>query len=141
MRLRDDRGSGTVLALGLVALLLMLLTAAAALGSAVLASERARTAADSAAIAGASAVNRLPGQAHARPAVGPLPGSVPGPLPASVPTDACSTAGRFARLNHAELVRCAVAGADVSVLVRVRPGFPGLGPAIATARAGPAHEG
>ncbi len=110
-----ERGAGTVLCLGLVALLATLLLAVAALGAAVLARHRAAAAADLAALA---AADRTSGRS---------PGA---PCPA-----AASVAGR----NGASLTSCVVA-ADGSVTVRVACGLPPpwrrLGTAIAVARAG-----
>jgi secretion/DNA translocation related TadE-like protein len=110
-----DGGAGTVLALGLVAVLASVLLLGAALGAAVLARHRAAAAADLAALA---AADRSVGRAS-------------GP--------ACATAARVAVTNDALLVGCRVA-ADGSVLVEVRvelpPPWGRLGTASARARAG-----
>ncbi len=110
-----DEGAGTVLALGLVALLAVLVLAVAGVGTAVVARHRAAAAADLAALAGA---DRTAGRAPGAP---------------------CPAAAVVARRNGAALVSCVVAG-DGSVSVRATCGLPGpwrrLGVAAAVARAG-----
>lgn len=110
-----DRGSGTVLVAAVAAVAATLLVGALTLCSAVLASHRARAAADFAALAGAGTLRQ---------------GAPPG--------RACRTAGLLAQRNEGELRACH-AGADgsVSVTVAVRASVPGLGAAVARARAGP----
>ena len=117
-RSRHDRGSGTVLMVGVVAVVFLLTVAGVAVASAVLAAHRARAAADLAALAGAVALAQG--------------------LPAS---SACGAAGVVAVRNGAALLACGT-GADGSVLVRtstpVSFGIPGQpGAASASARAGP----
>ena len=107
-----DRGAGTVLAVSLVALVLMLSAGALAVGSAVVASHRARLAADLASLAGASAAQD---------------GSS---------TAACSAAQRVARANGAVTRSCSVDGADVEVTVSVKASL-WPAPAMARSRAGP----
>lgn len=103
-----DGGSATALVLGIVASVLVVLSAVALLGHAISTRGAAQTAADLAALAGAAAV-------------------VHGPASA----DPCLRAGVVARANQAELVSCArLAGGQLRVEVRV-------GAARATARAGP----
>lgn len=120
---RRDRGSGSVLALGAVALMVFLTVGVLWITAAVEASHRARLAADLAALAGAEAV---------RPA---LTGS-------GSRTAGCDRAASVARSNGAELRRCSVHGPDVEVVVAVRVRW-GAGLAVARAAAGPpapAHE-
>jgi len=110
-----DRGSGTVLALGLIAVALVLGLALAALSSAQGARGQAQTAADLAALAGATA----------------LQGG----------WDACPTARETVERNGAELVACVEQGDGVVRVdvVREATGWAGvLGTARAAARAGPA---
>jgi secretion/DNA translocation related TadE-like protein len=114
---RNDRdgGAGTVLALGLVAILCALVLACAGLGAAVVARHRAASAADLAALAGADrSLGRTPG-------------------------DPCQAAAGVVRANDAVLTRCRV-GPDgsvtVAVLVRLPPPWARLGTAAASARAG-----
>jgi secretion/DNA translocation related TadE-like protein len=112
-----DRGAGTVLAVGLVAVVLVLAAALAVLTQAATARHRAEAAADLAALAAADA---LLGRADGDP---------------------CARAARTAAANGARLASCAPrAGAVVRVVVEVRPQGPAgaLGPARAVARAGPA---
>ena len=114
-----DEGSGTVLTLGICAVLASVLLIVLALAAAVLARHRAEAAVDLAALAGADVV------------VGRAPG------------DPCVRAEQVLRAYGADGVGCEVAG-DGSVLVSavVRPpGLAGvLGVARAQARAGQATE-
>lgn len=107
-----DRGAATVLALALVALVLMLTAGALAVGSAVVASHRARLAADLASLAGASAAQDRSSAA------------------------ACSAAQQVARANGAVTQSCSVDGADVEVTVLVKASL-WPAPAAARSRAGP----
>ncbi|MBB2893038.1 Rv3654c family TadE-like protein [Flexivirga oryzae] len=108
-----ERGSGTVLVVSAIGVLALLLGAAMALVSAVSASHRARAAADLAALAAADAL------VHGRAA------------------DPCAVAGTVAARNGSTVLACVVGGAAVTVTVATAPGWPGLGPARAGARAGP----
>lgn len=117
MSSRDERGSGTVLVTGVVGVLLVLTAAAIQLGAAAGAAHRARTAADLAALAGASALQQGTG-------------------------DPCSRASELVTRNGARLLSCTL-GAAESVWVRVSTDVPALWPGVprvatATARAGPA---
>ncbi|MHA7135485.1 Rv3654c family TadE-like protein [Oerskovia turbata] len=109
-----ERGSGTVLALGLIAVVLVLGLALAALASAQAARGQAQAAADLAALAAATARQRG--------------------------VDACPTASQTALRNGATVVACAEQG-DGAVRVdvtREATGWAGaLGTARAAARAGP----
>jgi secretion/DNA translocation related TadE-like protein len=111
---RED-GAGTVLALGLVALVVALVLAVAGVGEAVVARHRAAGAADLAALAGA---DRSSGRAPGLP---------------------CPAAAETARRNGASLVSCVVAS-DGSVTVRASCRLPRpwrrMGVASAVARAG-----
>lgn len=107
-----DRGAGTVLALSLVALVLTLTGGALVIGSAVVASHRARLAADLASLAGASAAQD------------------------GATTAACAAASQVARANGAVTQTCSVVGADVEVTVSVATSL-WPAPATARSRAGP----
>lgn len=110
----DDRGSGTVLVLCVAALLAATGAVLAVLGAAAVARHRAASAADLAALA---AADRAP---EGEPA-------------------ACAAAAGTARAVGAEVVSCGLEGDVATVVVAVRAGgaLRGLGPARATARAGP----
>ncbi|WP_370246968.1 Rv3654c family TadE-like protein [Nocardioides sp.] len=110
---RGDRGAATVLVVALCGLLLLLGTALAVLGAAVVAHRRAQAAADLAALAGAQQL--------------------------LVGADACAAATELAARHGARMVRCTVTGADVAVEVVVPgPRWHGLGADLgARARAGP----
>ena len=109
-----EHGAATVLVLGLVAVLLAMTIGGVVLAGAVIASHRARLAADLAALAGATQLRD------------------------GAPVDgACATASRVAASNHAQLVSCAADGLAVEVTVAVTaPALPE--PARARAKAGPA---
>ena len=107
-----DRGSGTVLAVAVTGVLLAATLAALLLGAAVVASHRARLAADLAALAGARIAQ-----------LGAPPGQ------------ACGEAARVATRNGAAVVSCTVEGADLSLVVSVEVGA--VGQATARSRAGP----
>jgi secretion/DNA translocation related TadE-like protein len=118
-RCRCDGGSATVAVVGAIALLLVLTVAGLSLGSAVLASHRARSAVDLAALAGASAL--MSGDSLAL---------------------ACARASGVARRGDAAIVSCTAAGGDsLTVRGEVSASIPLLGRAVATARAGPAARG
>lgn len=105
-----ERGSASVLAIGVASVCIVCVAAAGVVGHASVARVRVAAAADAAALAGADT----------------LAGFVAG--------DACSVATRAAELNGARLASCAVSGADVSVVV----GTTVLGVAVSVgARAGP----
>ena len=110
-----DDGAGTVLALGVVAVLGALVLACAALGSAVVARHRANAAADLAALAAADRT------------LGRIPGAP------------CPAAAAVAAADGAAVSSCTVAP-DGSVTVAVSVGLPSpldrLGVARAQARAG-----
>lgn len=113
-----ERGSGTVLVLGAIAVVLVLLTALLALGGASLAMARARSAADAAALAAGRVL--LQGGEAGR---------------------ACGDAARYAQRGGADLLECrpqttASGEPRVEVRVRVTHHLPGLPPAEAWARAG-----
>lgn len=107
----DDQGSGTVLLLALVAIVLVVAALLGLLASAQLGRGRAQTAADLGALAGASRL--LTGQ----------------------PGDPCPAATEVVRRNGASLLSCTDEGAGVvTVRVVVRGA---AGSATASARAGP----
>lgn len=121
--LRGDGGSSTVLALGLVAVLLTLTVAALSVLGAVHAVHVARSSADLAALAAATVHQQSPDE-----------------------SGACAEAGRIARRHDAELVSCeVVAGGQVTVTtsVAVPHRLVGVGPerAEGRARAGPEPGG
>ena len=89
MQLRDDEGSATVTASGIITAVVSLALAVVALGVHTSDTHRARVAADLAAVAGATAMYRG--------------------------GDACATADRTAQLNGARVVSCEVTAGDVVV--------------------------
>ena len=114
MRLADDRGSASVMAVSLVFVILLLSLGTAQVGSAVVARHRAQAAADLAALTGAIA---LPdGQSHA-----------------------CDQAREVAGRMGSRMTSCAVDELDVVVVVDSPVGLVLRDrTARATARAGPA---
>jgi secretion/DNA translocation related TadE-like protein len=109
---RDERGSATVVAAAMVAVLLSVTGGWACLGAAVVARHRAQAAADLAALAAAARV------------------------PAGAET-ACAQAGAVARAMRADPAGCAVDDLDVVVTVEVGLAVGRWGTARAAARAGP----
>jgi len=103
-----------VVMLGVIAVVLMLTVSRLMLASAVLASHRARAAADLAALASAGGLMR---------------GEPPG--------EACQLAARVASANHGRLERCTAVGSEVRLTVAVLAGMRGMGLATARSRAGP----
>lgn len=114
MRARE-RGSATVLAVGVIAVVILVLGGALAVARAVRASAHAAAAADMAALAGARVL-----QDSAEPL-------------------ACAEASRIAARNGGVLLSCATHGRALSVQVSVESGVPGAPAATARARAGPAE--
>ena len=111
----DERGSGTVYALGVIAVLLAAAVGIAGLIQAQSAAGRARAAADLAAISGATVLSSV-----------------------IAPGDPCAMAGRVAAANGASVSACSVAGEDVTVSVVVPTTILGRPrQATAQARAGP----
>ena len=110
----DERGSATVVMLGVIAVVLMLTISGLFLASAVLASHRARAAVDLAALAAAGALMR--GE------------------PAGT---ACEVAAQVAAVNHGRMQECVAAGTEVRLTVGVPSGMRGLGIVTARSRAGP----
>jgi secretion/DNA translocation related TadE-like protein len=110
----DDQGSATVCVLGACVLLVAWGLAALLVCSATLARHRATSAADLGALAGAR-------------------------WTIAEPERACRSAGATVRANGGYLVACWLDGVDIviTVTVPVAGAPPGLGPARATARAGP----
>ncbi|WP_307813427.1 Rv3654c family TadE-like protein [Streptomyces sp. N35] len=96
-RARDDRGSATVWVVGLIGALCLILAGLLLVAQAMVARHRAGAAADLAALAAAD--HALRGQA-----------------------DACAGAGRVARAQGTDVVRCAVRGEIADVTVRARSG-------------------
>ena len=108
-----ERGSVSVVLIGVIGAITVLLAAVMVLAGVVRDTHRARNAADLSALAGA---NRLAqGEAVAA---------------------ACTAAGQLAGANDAELTGCQVSGLDVRVTVRIPTRF---GYASGSARAGPAQ--
>ncbi|WP_051393071.1 Rv3654c family TadE-like protein [Glycomyces arizonensis] len=109
-----ERGSATVLSVGVMAALVLFAGAFAGLGQASAARHRAQGVADAAALAGAARV--LLGEG-----------------------EACGQAEKLVAASDAELERCEVKDLEVTVHVAVEPaGIPALfGPARAVSRAGP----
>lgn len=114
----DDRGSSTVAAVAMIAVLLAVTVGAVAVGSAVAARHRAQAAADLAALAGAGRV-------------------------ASGQEAACARAAAIATAMHTGVAACRIEQLDVVVRVEVRVdlGRFGIGVAAAVARAGPVTPG
>lgn len=110
----DERGSVTVVIVAVIAAVLMLTVSGLLLASAVLASHRARSAADLAALAAAGLLIR------GEPAI-----------------SACECAVVVAAANHGRVQRCIVSGQEVRLTVTVTAGVEGLGVAAARSRAGP----
>lgn len=109
-----ERGSGTVLVLGALAVAMLLFGSVLVLAGAQQASARARTAADLASLAAAGAAAR--GEA------------------------ACAAAGHVASANGGRMTACTDLGAgDFEIVAAVRPKLAQLGDAVARARAGPAR--
>lgn len=108
------RGSATVVMLGVIASVLILTVSGLLLSSAVLASHRARTAADLAALAAAAVL--MQGE------------------PAS---SACESAAKVAVMNHGRLAECIASGTEVRLSVVVLAAVKGVGVASARSRAGP----
>ena len=117
-RPHDERGSATVVMLGVIASVLMLTISGLLLASAVLASHRARAAADLAALAAAGVLMRG------------------GPT-----LSACESAAHVAALNHGRVQQCVVSGPEVRLRVAVVAGVKGVGVASARSRAGPGPSG
>ncbi|NNG38023.1 flp pilus-assembly TadE/G-like family protein [Flexivirga sp. ID2601S] len=109
-----DRGSATVLVVAAIGVVIACLLSAMALVSAVLASHRARAAADLSALAGAG-VLLDPGDARS----------------------ACDVAAAVVARNHGRVASCSTHGDELVIAVRVPTSWPGLPDATARARAGP----
>lgn len=119
---RAERGSGTVLTLGLVAVVCALMVGIALLGRAQCARTTAQTAADLAALAAAQDVrDASSGQFGLGSGVSGAP---------------CEVARQVARANDSSLTGCWLLDGGVVRVTTARPG--GLGAATASARAGPA---
>jgi secretion/DNA translocation related TadE-like protein len=110
----NERGSATLVAVAMMAVLLAIALGGSLVGSAVIARHRAQSAADLAALAAARWVG-------------------------SGPQAACTWASSVATVNHSRLVACTLDGLDVVVTVDVAVslGRLGVGSARAAARAGP----
>ncbi|ADU47069.1 Rv3654c family TadE-like protein [Intrasporangium calvum] len=111
-----ERGAATVLVIGVLVALLVVTTGGLLIASAVVASHRARLAADLAVLAGATALRD-----------------------ASTVERACAAARRVATLNGAELGACQARGTELELTVTVAAP-PWSEPARARSRAGPATE-
>ncbi|MFC2780444.1 MULTISPECIES: Rv3654c family TadE-like protein [Actinomyces] len=111
----DERGSGTVYALGVITVLLVAALGITGLIQAQSATGRARAAADLAAVSGATVLSSV-----------------------IAPGDPCAMAGRVAAANGASVSSCSVTGEDVTVSVVVPTTILGRPrQATAQARAGP----
>lgn len=100
--------------LGVIGAVFVLTISGLVLASAVLASHRARAAADLAALAAASVLMR------------------DGPT-----SSVCAAAAQVAVVNHARMQRCIASAVDVRLSVVVAAGVKGVGVATARSRAGP----
>ena len=112
-RLENERGAASVMVLSLVAVVLALTAGGLVVASVVVASHRARVAADLGALAGASAVQD---------------GLSAG--------EACSVAHQVVRANGAATQSCSSTGGDLELRVEVRAAL-WPEPATARSRAGP----
>lgn len=113
-----EDGAGTVLILGIIGVLLMAAVGVTGLVQAQAAAGRARTAADLAALGGATVLTSV-----------------------VAPDEPCEVAGRVAQANGAEVTACSVAGEDVTVEVSVGARVLGAArSATSAARAGPVDE-
>lgn len=114
-----EEGSGTVLAVGIIAALLILATVIIGFAGVSTANRRAAQAADLAALAAADALRGI------------------------TPGDPCDIAAQVARDNNANLVGCALADRPETVDIRVSSAVQGpfafLGDAQGTSRAGAPH--
>jgi secretion/DNA translocation related TadE-like protein len=111
-RCRDERGAATVVAIGLVGVLTFVTAVCVGVAALVLAHRRAQVAADLAALAGASALQRG--------------------------ADPCAAAGTITERQGARLQRCVVEGEEVVVVTGVRVATALGGAELpARARAGP----
>ena len=114
----DECGAGTVLVVGVIAVLLAAALGVSGLIQAQVAAGRARTAADLAALGGATVLTSV-----------------------VAPDEPCEVAGRVAQANGAEVTACSVAGEDVTVEVSVGARVLGAArSATSAARAGPVDE-
>jgi secretion/DNA translocation related TadE-like protein len=113
-----DRGSASLVAVAMMAVLLAITTGGVFVGSAVIARHRAQAAADLAALGAAQGLADGTGAA-------------------------CSMAFAVARAMRTAITDCVVVDLDVVVIVEatVPLGRVGVGPARATARAGPVDTG
>ncbi len=107
-----DEGSASVLVVGVVAAIVTITVGLLAVAAAVLASHRARLAADLAALAGATR------------------------LESGSPSDACAVAAGVAERNHGRLVTCRPIGPVLDLTVAV-PAWPWPAEAVGRSRAGP----
>jgi len=107
-----------VVMLGVIGAVLLLTISGLVLASAVLASHRARAAADLAALAAAGVLMR------------------------GEPTGAaCAAGAQVAMANHARLRQCIASATEVRLSVAVPAGIKGVGVATARSRAGPGPSG
>ncbi|MGV8976817.1 MAG: pilus assembly protein TadG-related protein [Cellulomonas sp.] len=125
----DDRGSGTVLALAVIAVVVLMATALGLLAGARAARGQAQAAADLAALAGASQLLRAAVEESGGPGAGP-----------GLTTDrtwsaACATAAEASRRNGAQLTSCECGPGGVLRVATSRRSAVGV--ATARARAGP----
>lgn len=125
----DDRGSGTVLALAIIAVVLVMTAALGLLAGAQAARGQAQAAADLAALAGAS---QLLGAAVEDSGRG---GAGRGEASESSESAACATAAEAARRNGAQMTACVSEPGGVLRVATSRRAAAGV--ATARARAGP----
>ncbi len=125
----DDRGSGTVLALAVIAMVVVITTALGLLAGAQAARGQAQAAADLAALAGASQLLRAAVDESGGPGAGP------GTATASTRSAACATATDASRRNGAQLTSCVCEPGGVLRVATSRRAAAGV--ATARARAGP----
>ena len=125
----DDRGSGTVLVLAVVGVVMVLAASVGLLARAQAARSGAQAAADLAALAGASSI-AVP-EGVVLPGVGRHAGPFEG-----VPGGPCALAAIVTEQNEASMEQCVVLRGGVVQVAAVRATV--VGPARAVARAGPA---
>jgi secretion/DNA translocation related TadE-like protein len=110
----DDRGSVSVVMFGVVSAVLIMTVSGLLLASAVVASHRARAAADLAALAAAGVLMR-----------------------GEPVNEACQFATQVAAANHGRMTVCIASGMEVRLTVAVPAALRGVGIATARSRAGP----
>jgi hypothetical protein len=128
----DDRGSGTVLALAVIAVVLVMTTAIGLLAGAQAACGQAQAAADLAALAGASQLVRAADDESGGGGAGQGAATA---SPGSSGSTACAMAAEASRRNGAQMTACVLEPGGVLRVATSRRAAAGV--ATARARAGP----